>query len=192
MLETLEDEVTVYGDEEGAPWELTDAAIDRINEHLPERVRVFSAGRVRKRFNARGDASSRTYEYLLPVASLNGMPLPEFDSVLRTFEGTHKFHNFASGLRLGNNTQQYEGGGEHWPLAIDPYDGSRNAHVFRTVLCCRVHRQLVLEGEPYLVLRISGMAFVLHQIRHMVGTVSPHVTAPWRCRYYSVHGNSHL
>jgi len=27
-----------------------------------------------------------------------------------------------------------------------------------------------IEGTPYLVLRISGLAFVLHQIRHMVGT----------------------
>ena len=39
------------------------------------------------------------------------------DGVLRTFEGTHKFHNFASGLR--KQPQEYEAGGETWPLALD-------------------------------------------------------------------------
>lgn len=171
MLETLEEEVQMHDETaaEGAHWELTPAGIARINEMLPKEVRVFSAGRVRKSFNAREQASSRTYEYLLPMSSLNGMPPAEFDAVLRTFEGTHKFHNFASGLRLGDGSE-YHAGGETWPLALDPYSNNRNAHVFRSVICSRVHRQLSIEGEPYLVLRISGMAFVLHQIRHMVGT----------------------
>lgn len=61
-------------------------------------------------------------------------------------------------------------GGESWPLALDPYSSNRNSHTFRTVLCCRVHRQLSIEGAPYLLLRIAGASFVLHQIRHMVGT----------------------
>ncbi|KAL3929583.1 MAG: hypothetical protein SGPRY_001899 [Prymnesium sp.] len=186
------------GVKEGQGWYLSEAAISRINQGLPAEIRVFSASRVRKRFSAREQASSRTYEYMLPLSSINGMDLKDFDALLRTFEanqtplpprimqalamathnfaqltpqGTHKFHNFASGLRLGKPLVYSVGeGGESWPLALDPYSSNRNSHTFRTVLCCRVHRQLSIEGAPYLLLRIAGASFVLHQIRHMVGT----------------------
>jgi len=80
-------------------WLLTDAEVARINGLLPPAVRLFGGGHVRKGFRARECASGRDYEYVLPAAALGGMAVDDFDTLLQTFEGTHRFHNFASGLR---------------------------------------------------------------------------------------------
>ena len=84
---------------EAGPWHLSPAAVERINALLPADIRVFGATRVRKSFHARMLASSRSYEYLLPKAAIGSCAVSEFDALLRTFEGTHRMHNFASGLR---------------------------------------------------------------------------------------------
>lgn len=153
----------------GSSWQLSTSAIERINSALAAGgaadVRVFSGSGVRKRFSARDCASSRTYEYLVPLDAVGAAGgAAEFDRALRTFEGTHRFHNFASGLREREDPSRvYEG----WPLAVSLRDTSSSTH--RSVLTCRVHREVEVEGVPYLVLRVAGLAFVLHQIRHMVG-----------------------
>lgn len=99
-LETL-DEHLIYDDEVGnygqRGWRFSDEAVARINELLPADVRVFSVTRVKRSFDARLHASSRTYEYVLPLSLLDGASPTDLDAVLRTFEGTHSFHNFASG-----------------------------------------------------------------------------------------------
>ena len=155
---------------------LAPAAIDRINALLPEEVRLLSGARVRKSFNARKCASTREYEYLLPVSALGAADrdeaharVLELDRLLSLFEGTHRVHNFSSGLRTPGLTYEDETSGESWPLALDLSERGGTASAFRSVLCARVRRVLRLGGEEYVVLRIVGLAFVLHQIRHMVG-----------------------
>ncbi len=157
-------------------WQLSRTALNRINAALPPDVRVFSAAGVRKRFDARECASSRTYEYLLPASSLGEGSVEELDAALRCFEGTHRMHNFGSGLRRYHEshgeTHCFEGEDEEgklvsWPLAL-PLDEQSPA-AYRSVITCRVLRTLTVSGAPYVLLRISGLAFVLHQIRHMVG-----------------------
>jgi len=152
----------------GEEWTLSASALDRVNAALPAHIRIFSAGRVRKRFDARECASSRTYEYLLPLSALGGCEPDEFDAILRRFEGTHRFHNFASGLRRAHE-EDFEVAGnssDAWPLALQV--GAQTSAAFRSVFTCRVHRHVTLE-EPYLVVRIAGLSFVLHQIRHIIG-----------------------
>ena len=82
MLETVAADVeegAVLGAAEGVKesdrasnWQLSASALARINARLPEEVRLFGGVRVRKKFNARECASSRSYEYLLPAAFLGG------------------------------------------------------------------------------------------------------------------------
>ena len=167
-LETLDDEI-VLGEapsaNEAVPWHLSPAAVERINALLPADIRVFGATRVRKSFHARMLASSRSYEYLLPKAAIGSCAVSEFDALLRTFEGTHRMHNFASGLR--QPPQEWSAGGESWTLALDP--ASRHPQAWRSVLRCRVVRELRLGGTEYLLVSIRGLSFVLHQIRHMIG-----------------------
>ena len=204
-METLPDELEQLDDGRVV---LAPAALDRVNALLPEEVRLLSGAKVRKSFNARKCASTREYEYLLPVSALGAAAddrdeararVLELDRQLSLFEGTHRVHNFSSGLRTPGLTYEAEadadadavaegkgdatgdgeageagdaageaGGGETWPLALDVSDrGGTNA--FRSVLCARVRRVLLLGGDEYVVLRVVGLAFVLHQIRHMVG-----------------------
>ena len=77
-------------------------------------------------FDARLCASSREYEYLLPVSALGGNSeaqtrdrVIEFDRALSAFQGSHRFHNFGSGLRMtASDKHVYEAGGESWPLGL--------------------------------------------------------------------------
>ena len=181
MIETRDDDVDLLDGSalpeqalgDGADdWLLSTSALARINARLPSCVRVFSGGRVRKRFSARECASARTYEYLLPEAALgSGATVEELDATLRLFEGTHRMHNFASGLRkIHDDSVRFPADAppeESWPLALSPDE--RASAAYRSVVTCRVHRRVEVGGAPYLVLRIAGLAFVLHQIRHMVG-----------------------
>ncbi|KAL1512005.1 hypothetical protein AB1Y20_005280 [Prymnesium parvum] len=198
-LETLEDQLEWEGGKAGQ-WRLSEAELRRINSFLPRTVRIFCCGYVRKSFHARDCASSRSYEYLLPLAALDGASVASFDGALREFEGTHRFHNFASGLRatpqpplpfhrqattsknLSPVHQQppefavpsgvdSEGNALTiaWRLALDPHSSSRNSAACRTVVRCRVCGQHVVGGEAYVRLHVCGIAFALHQIRHMVG-----------------------
>jgi len=166
-------------------WQMSASALDRVNLRLPPSIKIFSATRVGRRFCARTDASSRTYEYLLPVSALGHAPqdglsdlevaearagvINKFDEALKTFEGSFKFHNFASGLRDADDAAKVltTKEGDEWPLALDPQ--FKNATSFRSVITCRVHREITVSDTAYLVVRVSGAAFVLHQIRHMVG-----------------------
>ena len=151
----------------GSGWSLSAAERDALNAALPPSVRIFGASRVRKSFNAREDASSRTYEYLLPREALGDLSLQEFDSVLGTFEGVHRMHNFASGLRGAAPPAEHSHDGDAWPLALDP--AHRNAKAFRSVFRCAVRKVVRVGGEEYVCVRVAGASFVLHQIRHMIG-----------------------
>ena len=131
MLETLAADVEAgdgsqlrdarAGEAEAAAgdWQLSSAALARVNARLPESVRLFGGMRVRKKFNARECASARTYEYLLPASYLGGASSAELDETLRTFEGTHRMHNFASGLRRVKDGARFPPGAPCNPAASE-------------------------------------------------------------------------
>eukprot|EP01052_Picozoa_sp_SAG31_P022543 SAG31_NODE_1797_length_7244_cov_8.328621_1_plen_403_part_00 len=91
--------------------------VKAVNEQLPPTVRVFQALSAPKNFDAKTNCSMRRYEYMLPTYALlppSMLPaalaqpgllhpmdvladgLSEFRRVLRSFEGTHQFHNFTA------------------------------------------------------------------------------------------------
>ncbi|KAG2499459.1 hypothetical protein HYH03_002406 [Edaphochlamys debaryana] len=80
-----------------------------LNDRLPPAVRVFSAQRVNKKFNARRMCFDRTYEYLLPAYLLTGaapgdpvdpeaeaQALGRLRACLGLYVGTHPFHNYTA------------------------------------------------------------------------------------------------
>ena len=73
-METLPEQLEQLDDGRVA---LSAAEVERINGLLPPAVRVFGALKVRKGFDARLCASSREYEYLLPLAALGGSSTEE-------------------------------------------------------------------------------------------------------------------
>jgi tRNA pseudouridine38-40 synthase len=67
-------------------------------------------------------------------------------ALFKTFEGTHRFHNFTDGkLSIKDKAAQ------------------------RYMLSMKLGEQITLDGVAYVPLRLHGQSFLLHQIRKMVG-----------------------
>ncbi|GJN31411.1 hypothetical protein PR202_gb19806 [Eleusine coracana subsp. coracana] len=77
-----------------------------INSNLPKSVRVFSILPAQRNFDVRRECLYREYFYLLPAeiigikdgCSLEEVQkhLSELNSILKTFEGNHPFHNYTA------------------------------------------------------------------------------------------------
>nr|CAD7588232.1 unnamed protein product [Timema genevievae] len=136
------------------------AKVEEINEHLPEQIRVLGIKRTTKGFNSKSSCDARTYSYMLPTFSFTPPEqeiseafrvtpeiLEEVRTTLKIFEGTHNFHNFTSRKK--------------------PLDPSANRYIMS--FCCE---EPFLCGDiEFVVLKVKGQSFMLHQIRKMVGVV---------------------
>ena len=71
---------------------------DKINEYLPETIRLLSIVRVSASFRARHNCCQRTYQYMLPyeIISESKYSLSDFRMLLQEFEGSHYFHNYTA------------------------------------------------------------------------------------------------
>ena len=133
--------------------------VERLNAQLPPHVRCFAALPVPRSFCARRSCMSRAYHYLLPLRALTaatpaagevvgvaGPPpsaadaalvaqrLAALDAALRSFEGTHAFHNFtkrsryapppgaAAGVRQGAGAEEGLGDEDDADTADDDED----------------------------------------------------------------------
>ncbi|KAJ3666707.1 hypothetical protein Zmor_002141 [Zophobas morio] len=135
--------------------------IAKLNEKLPEVIRVFGIKRVTKGFNSKVQCDSRSYTYLLPTVSFipkdqmmvqKGFRLQEdilnkINAILQKFVGTKNFHNFTSKKQ-----------------ASDP-----SAKRFMKSLVCDT--PFVKDDVEFTLIKIRGQSFMLHQIRKMVGLV---------------------
>lgn len=138
------------------------AAVDRLNNHLPEDVRAFGLLRSTQGFNARCDCDKRRYEYLFPLRLLGGPNAPQTDSInptgsdarlaklnriLKNYEGSHCFGNFTEG-------------------PVSSKDSLR-----RQMLSVKCVESVLPPGSGiyYVVVEILGQSFLLHQIRKMIG-----------------------
>lgn len=129
--------------------------VDRINEHLPDDIRVHRIVRATGSFCARMNCDRRTYEYLLPLSVLVDAPVAgpghiaesigRLNDVLASYVGTHAFHNFAE--------------------RMSPSDKAR----FRYIISCKSEGPFQSCGADFVKVTIVGQSFVLHQIRNMVG-----------------------
>lgn len=82
--------------------------LEQLNRNLPESIRILGVQPVTKHFDARSRCSFRAYEYLMPLDAVPGASenlekaIRRFEDILSLFKGTHRFHNFSSGLRAAH------------------------------------------------------------------------------------------
>jgi len=132
--------------------------IQKVNEHLPDDIRLHAVLRVTKNFNCKSAADARTYLYLTPtfvfspateIVSENWRCEPDtvknVNSVLQKYIGSHYFHNYTSGK-----------------LPLEP-SSQRFIYEFEC------GEPFMREGMEWCLIRVKGQSFMLHQIRKMLG-----------------------
>uniref|UniRef100_A0A0P4W3T8 Pseudouridylate synthase 1 homolog n=1 Tax=Scylla olivacea TaxID=85551 RepID=A0A0P4W3T8_SCYOL len=130
----------------------------KINQHLCSQIRVMAIRRATKGFNCKSWCDSRTYSYMCPTfafapevekATEDYRITPEvldgLRNILKLYEGTHNFHNFTARKKA--------------------QDASANRYIM-DIDCGQPFER---NGLEWLLVKIKGQSFMLHQIRKMVG-----------------------
>uniref|UniRef100_A0A6G1SNT9 Pseudouridylate synthase 1 homolog n=1 Tax=Aceria tosichella TaxID=561515 RepID=A0A6G1SNT9_9ACAR len=135
--------------------------LDAVNNHLPADIRLMGAKRVTGSFDAKNFCDARTYSYLMPSFAL--CPLSEvtkesykvtpevlklFNETLKGYEGTHVFHNFTQGKKFKDDSA---------------------ARVIRFMNCSEPFYPCNQNELEFVVVRVKGQSFMMHQIRKMIG-----------------------
>ncbi|BFZ01066.1 hypothetical protein BsWGS_04105 [Bradybaena similaris] len=132
--------------------------VSKMNEVLPPQIRVIGYTRTTNGFDSKNWCDSRTYTYMTPTYAFAPLTkfitdeyrveadiLPRLRTVLNKFVGTHKFHNFTSGVK-------YE-----------------QACASRYIIKFECSEPYVREGIEFVTLEVKGQSFMLHHIRKMTG-----------------------
>ena len=130
-----------------------------INVNLPEEIRIFSLKYVTNSFAPKNKASSRKYEYLLPLSILKNKDdflsedqiLQKLKNCLRVFRGTNNFHNYSKKTNFSDNNSIR--------LIFDT-----DADFFEDF-------KVIQKKEKYIKIKIEGQAFLYNQIRKMIGMI---------------------
>nr|CAH7718295.1 unnamed protein product [Callosobruchus chinensis] len=133
--------------------------IEKVNNDLPEEIRVFAYKRVTKGFNSKSQCSGRTYIYMLPTVAfadhnkevqqenfrLDIERLNRINELLKHFVGTKNYHNYTSKKK--------------------PNDPSAKRYIMSFV--CEA--PFIRNNVEFAILKVHGQSFMMHQIRKMVG-----------------------
>ncbi|XP_065198116.1 pseudouridylate synthase 1 homolog [Sycon ciliatum] len=140
---------------------MVENAIEKVNGYLPKDIKTFAIVRVTSGFSSYTQSTGRAYEYVMPTFALAPSLSKSVSSyrvdadrivlvnrLLEIYIGTHNFHNFTSGRQ------------------------------FKDQSCRRVMRSFGVKEVPFvegnmefIILRVVGQSFMLHQIRKMIGLV---------------------
>lgn len=137
--------------------------VPKINDLLPKDIRVFGAKKTTIRFDSKNFCDARTYSYLVPTFAfccleegattesyrLSTEERKRFDDLLKMFVGTHNFHNFTSQKKYTDPSAR------RFILSFECSEPFMQQHEDKSL--------------EFVVLRVKGQSFMLHQIRKMIG-----------------------
>lgn len=138
-----------------------DFDISKVNDLLPETIRLFGFKRVTKGFNSKSQCDARTYIYVLPTVAfadqndemdqksfrISEETLKKLNEALQLYVGTKNFHNFT--LKKKHN------------------DPSAKRYI-KSFIC---ESPFLRKDVEFCVLKVYGQSFMMHQIRKMIGLV---------------------
>lgn len=135
--------------------------VSDINRLLPDDIRLMGCKRVTQAFDAKNYCDARTYSYLMPSFTLcpvsevtredykvSPETLKAFNSILEGYLGTHNFHNFTSGK---------------------PFADDSSVRVIKSIECSAAFYPCNQNKIEFVVVRVKGQSFMMHQIRKMIG-----------------------
>jgi tRNA pseudouridine38-40 synthase len=135
--------------------------LSKVNEALPPAIRVMGMKRVTRGFDSKINCDARTYSYMIPTFAfapvdeivteayrISPSVLEEVRKTLALYLGAKNFHNFTSRKRFND------------PSAI------------RFIMSFGASDPFEKDGLEYVILRVKGQSFMLHQIRKMIGLVT--------------------
>jgi len=180
---------------------LSRAVVDEVNKYLPDDIQVFSCAKVPGAFRPREACSYREYEYWLPLGYLGKEEtvalrrLEAFRRAIRSYEGTHSFHNFqaSKSKEMRKKKQALRAAKDELAAAQAAWEGGDGADekeegenleegmesvleermIMKEMSCnmlsCTTDDPIELEGQKFVRVFIRGQSFLYNQIRLMVG-----------------------
>lgn len=169
--------------------------IDTINNYLPSSIRLFSACKVSRSFQARKKGIERSYNYMVPSEYLNNIKIDEMNKILQNFIGINSYHNFTSKRNTylsNNNNKNHEkdekdeedGDEEEEDDEVEVENSNNNSNYrlnekllfrnnstnIRNIKSFYVENEIIeIKGKGWYKFVIIGESFILYQIRRMVG-----------------------
>lgn len=135
--------------------------LEEINKFLPDEIRIMGCKQVTPAFDSKNFCDYRTYSYLMPSFAL--CPISEVtredyrvpDSIIKLFNqtlegyvGSHAFHNFTSGKKFSDDS---------------------SVRVIKFMTCSEPFFPCNQNDLEFVVIRVKGQSFMMHQIRKMIG-----------------------
>lgn len=135
---------------------------DKINQQLPEDIRVFSAQVISRRCFIRSETSWREYEYLVPLEEIQfKRDLNEMNEILSDFMGNLSFHSFTPSRKVIYTEDEK---GNRFLK-----DFKKSFSNYRILIKVKAEEIISIKDKDFVRVSIVGLSFIQYQIRKMMG-----------------------